>query len=148
MQSEFTVGEAAKILGATERNIRYWSGPGEVVEPAIANPRRKRMPKLFSLGNLFQLAITKVLAERGTDLKYIRRAVQVSIARGNPRNGIVEFMIFRPSKGWRLSADMMTAQDNVLPQKVVDNLVKAASTEEEIIVLNLSKIKQQVLGSL
>src|SRR5262249_10695681 len=86
----FTVQEAAQIVGASERNIRFWSGPSEVVTPAVANPRRRRTPRLFSRENLLQLAVGQALSDYGIGLDVARGAVREMSERQQGRPSVFQ----------------------------------------------------------
>ena len=72
---EFTTNEAADLTGMSRRNIAFYSGPAEVVTPAIEHPQQRGRRKLFSFPNLVQFAVVKILAEADLNLATVRDLV-------------------------------------------------------------------------
>ena len=153
---EFTVQEAAKIVGTTERNVRFWSGPAGIVTAEISNPQIQRSPKLFSRRNLLELRIVTVLAQRGIGLDHIRRALTSLAEKIDQHPSIIERLLKKPEtqsllawnslKTWRLTAwdeDSEKAGENII---AAQNVYREIVRSEVTIVVNIGLLARRILA--
>lgn len=153
MEEGYTTQQVAHAIEANERNLRFWTGPNGVMTPDIANPGRRRTPKLFSLRNVFEAAVVQVLARRGIELKVIRSAIQemakyklLKTLEGD--NTVILIFVPNPDPhaGWYLFPSIDPPREDGLPQAALQFLGKHIAGAEECIVLNLSKIKKRIMA--
>jgi hypothetical protein len=148
-KEEFTVQEAARITGASERNIRFWAGPAAVITPEVADPKVQRSPKLFSPRNLFQLAVVKILTDRWIGLDVVRGMLQkrkVDWWKSDLRQ--TEVIVFRDGKNWGYRFTPVPPPGNSLPEGILEPLEKDIVDAEDVVIVNLSKVKRRILEAL
>lgn len=151
-KNSFTVQEAARILGASDRNIRFWLGAGRVVKAAI-DPGTRRTPKQLSFLNLVELAVTQVLTKYGLPLSVIRQAVATIGRRGvafGPEPKSLRGLYFEDNgKGWGLLTCMASARDAAEQARmeqhyVGDVIAPAVMRSRMMIVVNLTNIIREL----
>lgn len=148
-KEKFTVQEAARITGASERNIRFWAGPAVVITPEVADPKVQRSPKLFSPRNLFQLAVVKILTDRWIGLDVLRGMLQkrkVDWWKSDLRQ--TEVIVFRDGKNWEYRFTPVPPPGNSLPEDILKPLEKDIVDAEDMVIVNLSKVKRRILQTL
>jgi len=104
---------------------------------------------LFSLRNIFQIALVKTLTERGIGLNVIRNFIEQAILRLFPSGGlIVEILIITP-QGWSVrNRARPWVPDEGMPEDIMQEIGKQISKADNVVVVNLSKIKDQVMREL
>lgn len=70
MERRFTSREVAAITGITLRQLQWWD------ERRIVVPEREGRRRLYSLGNLAELAVIAELREKGFSLQRVRKVVR------------------------------------------------------------------------
>jgi len=70
MERGFTSREAAAVTGVTLRQLQWWD------ERRIVVPEREGRRRLYSLGNLAELAVIAELRDKGFSLQRVRKVVR------------------------------------------------------------------------
>jgi DNA-binding transcriptional MerR regulator len=147
----FTVKDVARITGASEHNVRFWVGKVGIIEPGVANPRVRRAPKMFSTRNLVQLAVVKIMAERGIGLDIIKEAMRYESPSGldvwDPGSAGVEVFVCVQGRAWYhfyTESRNYTGRATDLFERLMSSIGKLSWAYTDVVVVNLTTVKEQV----
>jgi hypothetical protein len=133
----YSVQQASAATGVTTTNIHYWTGPAHVITPEVAHPQIQRSPKEFSVENLVELAVLKLLSERGVGLDAMRGLQQtVRPAWRDLTTEASEILVFTEGKSWHYLKGS--------PEQVQEQLVKELLQGRDAVVINLGQVKKEL----
>jgi len=143
----FSVKEAARITRVPATSVNFWSGRAKVLQPEIAH-RGKGSRKLFSARNLVQIRVTYLLTQRWMPLTTVRALIK----RGHWFDlqqsawGPVEILVCRQTREWHLRSSGVTPAGR--PTRLLDALWDDLADREDIIVVNLARVKRMIREAL
>lgn len=143
----FSVKEAAQITRVPPSSVNFWSGRAKVLRPEVAYAGRGSR-KLFSERNLVQIRLTHLLTQRWIPLKTIR-ALMRKVHWFSPRDhvwGPAEILVCRGNVDWQLRSSGLSEEGQ--PTALLEALWKDLDKHEDILVLNLAKVKGFILERL
>jgi DNA-binding transcriptional MerR regulator len=140
----FSVKEAAKITRVPRSSVNFWSGRAKVLMPEVAYAGRGSR-KLFSERNLVQIRLVHLLTQRWIPLKTVRALVK-KLHWFDPRDhvwGPAEIVVCRGNTDWQLRSTGVTEEGQ--PTALLEALWKDVTAHEDLLVVNLAKVKRDIL---
>jgi len=143
----FSVKEAARITGVPATSVNFWSGRAKILRPEIAY-RGKGSRKLFSARNLVQIRVTYLLTQRWIPLATVRALIKKSYWFDLQQSawGPAEILVCRRTSEWHLRSSGVTAAAR--PTELLDALWDDLANREDIIVVNLARVKHTIREAL
>ncbi|MFU8796739.1 MAG: MerR family transcriptional regulator [Dehalococcoidia bacterium] len=105
----FSIGEVARLVGATRNQLAYWDKTG-LVSPSIGGARGRGSRRLYSVEDIFELKILVKLLESSLSLQRIRSSF--SFIRGQSRT-LSSFVVFTDGKTVYFYEDYDTLVDTL-----------------------------------
>jgi DNA-binding transcriptional MerR regulator len=144
----FSVKEAAKLTSVPSTSVNFWSGRAKILTPDVANAGRGSR-KLFSERNLVQIRVTHLLTQRWIPLRTIRALMRRKLDWFNPRTlvwGPVQILVCRGNVDWHLRSSGVSDQGQ--PSGLLEELWHDLAAHEDVLVVNLAKVKRFILNRL
>ena len=144
----FSVKEAAKLTSVPSTSVNFWSGRAKILTPDVANAGRGSR-KLFSERNLVQIRVTHLLTQRWIPLRTIRALMRRNLDWFNPRAhvwGPAEILVCRGNVDWQLRSSGLSDQGQ--PSVLLKELWLDLAAHEDVLVVNLAKVKRFILNRL
>jgi hypothetical protein len=144
----FSVKEAAKLTSVPSTSVNFWSGRANILTPDVANAGRGSR-KLFSERNLVQIRVTHLLTQRWIPLRTIRALMRRNLDWFNPRIrvwGAAEILVCRGNVDWHLRSSGLSDQGQ--PSVLLKELWLDLAAHEDVLVVNLAKVKRFILNRL
>jgi hypothetical protein len=144
----FSVKEAAKLTSVPSTSVNFWSGRAKILTPDVANVGRGSR-KLFSERNLVQIRVTHLLTQRWIPLRTIRALMRRNLDWFNPRIrvwGAAEILVCRGNVDWDLRSSGLSDQGQ--PSVLLKELWLDLAAHEDVLVVNLAKVKSFILNRL
>jgi MerR HTH family regulatory protein len=144
----FSVKEAAKLTSVPSTSVNFWSGRAKILTPDVANAGRGSR-KLFSERNLVQIRVTHLLTQRWIPLRTIRALMRRNLDWFNPRIrvwGAAEILVCRGNVDWDLRSSGLSDQGQ--PSVLLKELWLDLAAHEDVLVVNLAKVKRFILNRL
>ena len=144
----FSVKEAAKLTSVPSTSVNFWSGRAKILTPDVAYAGRGSR-KLFSERNLVQIRVTHLLTQRWIPLRTIRALMRRKLDWFNPRTlawGPAEILVCRGNVDWHLRSSGLSDQGQ--PSTLLAELWHDLAAHEDVLVVNLAKVKRFILKRL